>query len=178
MDDSLDRGEEDGAAASSKLNKKKILMIILPTIIIIGLIVSFYAVFNSKKKETKNYSVVTGTVDKDGSVRQSVFYDLPEISAALVGSGDSSISAQINLKITLETEETDKQKIDNLEALSSKINDIIIMHLVELTPEEVNSSEKLYWLKEELLYRINLVTAPMKINSINFKSFEIQNERK
>ena len=60
--------------------------------------------------------------------------------------------------------------------MSSKINDIIIAHLVELSPAEITDSEGFYWLKEELLYRVNLVTDPIKINSINFKNFEIQND--
>lgn len=85
-------------------------------------------------------------------------------------------TATVKLKISLETSDLSEDKINALEALSSKINDIIIAHLVELSPAEITDSEGLYWLKEELLYRVNLVTDPIKINSINFKNFEIQND--
>ena len=44
----------------------------------------------------------------------------------------------------------------------------------ELTEEEISGASGLYWLKEELLYRINLLIAPIRVNNINFKNFEIQ----
>ncbi len=174
MDDGLDRDDEDMGMSSSRINKKKILMIILPAIIIIGLVVSFYAVFSSDKKADKNYSVVTNSNEDGTSAQTVIFYDMPEIVAILKNRDDST--ATVKLKISLETSDLSEDKINALEALSSKINDIIIAHLVELSPAEITDSEGLYWLKEELLYRVNLVTDPIKINSINFKNFEIQND--
>ena len=44
----------------------------------------------------------------------------------------------------------------------------------ETYPEEIETAQGLYWLKEDLLYRINLVTKPLKISNINIKMFEIK----
>ena len=65
------------------------------------------------------------------------------------------------------------EDISTIEALTSKLTDAIIAHTIELRPEEINDSEGLYWLREELLYRMNLISAPIKISNLNFKSFEI-----
>ena len=68
------------------------------------------------------------------------------------------------------------EDIKTIEILTPKINDVVLSHIIELSPEEVQGSTGLYWLKEELLYRLNLVTAPIKINNLNIRSLEIQKE--
>ncbi len=172
MDDGLDRDDEGSGTPLSKINKKKILMIILPVIILIGLAVSFYTVFTRNDQKVKNYSIVSRE-DSEGTAQTVIFYDLPEITAAVP---DDNGTATAKLRISLETTGLTEEKISFLDGLSSKIQDIVIAHIVELSPDELSGSENLYWLKEELLYRINLVTAPVKINGINFKGFEIQND--
>lgn len=176
FDDGLDTGEDALGNASSKVNKKKLLLIILPVLIIIGLVVSFYAVFkSSEKNEVKNYHVVSSAAEtKDGPNKTTIFYDLPEITAVLQSRDDTHQT--VKLQISFEITGLSEDKISIVDGLSPKISDIIISHLVEVYPDEIESSEGLYWLKEELLYRTNLITHPIKINNINFKNFEIQKD--
>lgn len=167
--------EEEGAKTSSKASKKKILLIILPILIIIGLIVSFYTVFNTKKEtEKKNYQVIEdGTTDDAAATgNATILYDLPAIDVLLNSKNNQQARAKIQL--TIETKNIDAEKTHLLDAFVPRINDSIITHLIELYPEEIQSSEGIYWLKEELLYRINLITHPILISNLNFKSFEIQ----
>ena len=172
IDDEED-GEED-KNQTSKASKKKMLLIILPILIIIGLVVSFYTVFNTKKDTTsQNYRIVEdASEDNTPLTNSTIFYDLPEIDVLL--NSKTNQQQRLKLQINLETQNIDAQKVHILEAFIPRINDLIISHLIELYPEEIQSSEGLYWLKEELLHRINLVTHPILISNISFKSIEIQ----
>ena len=96
---------------------------------------------------------------------------MPEIDVLL--NSKTNQQQRLKLQINLETQNIDAQKVHILEAFIPRINDLIISHLIELYPEEIQSSEGLYWLKEELSHRINLVTHPILISNISFKSIEI-----
>ena len=43
-----------------------------------------------------------------------------------------------------------------------------------MSPEEVSGAEGIYALKSELLYRINLMVAPIKVSNINIKDLDIK----
>lgn len=77
------------------------------------------------------------------------------------------------VKIKLSIELSKMEDITIIEALSAKLTDAVIAHTIELMPEEIDGSEGIYWLREELLYRMNLIAAPVKISNLNFKNFEI-----
>ena len=173
VDDEED--EENDLKTSSKANKKKILLIILPILIVIGLVVSFYAVFNTKKEdEKKNYQVIETATEGETTAtgNTTLLYDLPAIDVLL--NSNNNQQARAKIQITIETKNIEADKTHLIEAFIPRINDSIITHLIELHPEEIQSSEGIYWLKEELLHRINLITHPILISNLNFKSFEIQ----
>lgn len=176
LDDNIESGldaEADISAAGSRLNKKKLLLIVVPIVAFIGVIGFYYsAQKDSSEKNLSNYSIVHHTSD-DGKPSDSytVFYDLPEVAVRLHNTAGKEQVAKIKLSIELSKIED----ISTIESLSSKLTDTIIAHTIELMPEEIDDSEGLYWLKEELLYRMNLISAPIKISNLNFKSFEIIN---
>lgn len=172
QDDDFDKDEDFEAPA--KISRKKILFILIPLLMAVGIAVGFYYVFNRNydNDASLNYSVVKNTASENGTDAETVtvFYDLPEISARLQNPAGEVQTLNFKLSIELSKVE-DTQTVDNL---LPRIKDAINAHIVELTPEEVRGSEGLYWLKEELLYRINLLTAPVKVNNLNFKSFDFQ----
>lgn len=167
--DDFDKIEEDDDNPK-EVNKKKILLFILPALIAIGLAVGLYHTFESSFNDVKGlpYNVLE---QNNGEKKQSlVFYDLPEISATVKSSnGENSIA---NFKISIEL--TNIEDVKKIETLLPRFYDIILAHTQNLHAEEISGSEGLYWLKQELLYRINLAAAPIKIENINFKSFDIQ----
>ena len=173
-----DFDDDEAAFVVSGANKKKVLLIVLPLLVLIGLIVSFYAVFTNRlKSEASHYRIVETPAASDGSAEPTrlIFYDLPEIDAPLSSGGAESFSVKI--KLSLETDAVDDNRIATLDSISPRINDAVIGRLVELRTEEVQTTRGLYWLREELLYRINLITAPIKITNLNFKTFEIQKKQ-
>ena len=65
------------------------------------------------------------------------------------------------------------EDIQIVEGLMPKIVDAVIAHTNELTPDEISGSNGLYWLREELLYRSNLIVSPVVVANLNFKAFGI-----
>ena len=169
--DDINKDEE--TEEPTKVNKKKILLFLLPVLIAIGIAVGLYHTFESSFNNIQGlpYSVLEqeGDAAKEGK-KALIFYDLPEMTIPLkTVKGDEEI-ANFNLSIEL----TNKEDIAKIEILLPRFYNIIIAHTQELHPEEVSGAEGLYWLKEELLYRLNLAAAPIKISNINFKTFEVK----
>lgn len=165
--------ESSLSSTDSRLSKKKLLFIVVPIVALIGILGFYYTAQKKSSEQTpSNYSVVHHA-GEDGKATESytVFYDLPEVDIRLHNAAGKEQVAKIKLSIELSKIED----ISTIEALSSKLTDAIIAHTIELMPEEIGGSEGLYWLKEELLYRINLIAAPVKISNLNFKNFEIIN---
>lgn len=151
-------------------NKKKVLIYVLPIVVAIGLLVSFIIVFTKKDTSLNGeYSIVSSSEDGSNS-QATVFYSLPELSAALRNSNGAN--TMVKLKLNIELSSIDDIKI--IEAMLPRINDTLLAHIVELTPDELSGSNGLYNLKKELLYRINMLTSPIKILNLNFKTFDIQ----
>ncbi len=167
----LDRDVQDEEA--KPLSRKKLLVFVLPVVIVIGLSAGIFFVFNSNynARNVGSYSVVKKAANAGRPSDQIiVFYDLPEITSNLkIAEGEENRFLRIRLNLELSNTEDAK----TIEALTPKITDAVISHTIELTPAEVSGSEGLYWLRKELLYRINLITDPVKISGLNFRVFEI-----
>lgn len=147
------------------IDSKKILIFLLPVLAIIGICAGlFYFFFKMDNHQEVNYQMVAG--DEKSGTAPVIFYDLPELVVLLPNEENSSLRAKINLELgTVED-------ISKVEAMLPRINDMLISHALALRPEEVSGNRGMYWLKEEFLHRINLLLAPVKVKSLNFKSFE------
>lgn len=172
LDDDFDA--EEAEDEKNKLDRKKILMFLLPALIAIGLVVSFYSVFSKKNNSPANlsYAVVERPENNEDGTKQNkitILYDIPEINVRITD--EVGTPQDISLKINLELNNIEDIKI--IEGLMPKIIDAVIAHTIELTPDEISGSNGLYWLKEELLYRINLIVYPVVVTNLNFKTFNL-----
>lgn len=167
LDDSVPNDE------SKPLSRKKLLIFILPVVIVIGLSAGLFYVFNNNYDgNAGSYSVIRkASSDSKSPDDVTVFYDLPEITTLLKAEAGS---AKERLLIRLNLELNSIEDTKTIEILTPKIIDAVIAHTIELTPREISDSSGLYWLKEELLYRINLITNPIKVSSLNFRAFEVE----
>ena len=170
-DESFDKAEDEELQIKP-FNKKKVLIYVVPVIVVIGLAVSFITVFTRKDRldGEGDFSIVTTAGEGEDAGKITVFYTLPELSVRLRSSAETS--SNVKVKISIELSSVDD--IKTIEAMLPRINDTLLAHIVELTPDEISGSDGLYNLKEELLYRINLLTAPVKVSNLNFKTFDIQ----
>lgn len=174
FDDDLDKQGND--APSSKVSKKKILVFLLPILIVIGIAVGMYHIFGTRNQDTAGmpYNIMEKSNQDSGKDGKQllIFYNLPEISAQIKATDGSKQTVHIKINIEL----SNMEDIKTVETLLPRLNDIIISHTSELTSEEISGANGIYWLKEELLHRINLVAAPIKIENLNFKSFEVKKQ--
>ena len=168
-DDDIETPE--GVEIKLKDNRKKILIFILPALIVIGISVGLYhAITKDYKKSENSYSIVTQPNASDDGEKVTILYDLPEISAAMQSIGPDTERLNLSLNIEL----SNVEDIPTIEQLSPRIKDAVLSHVVALEPQEVENSNGLYWLKEELLYRINLIVSPIKIDNLNIKALDFQ----
>ena len=171
-DKDIEADETEGDIVPEKGMKKKILIYLVLAIIVIGAGVGgIVTYFTSVNKDTSQaYDIITRK-NADGSGETStVFYSLPELSANLRTSSGVFETVRIQLNLELSSVED----ISMITSMSSRINDIIIGHLVEITAEEISGSEGFYALKTELLHRINLMISPVTILNLNIKNLDIQ----
>ena len=172
VNEDIDDEEQEETSLPEKGVKRKILMYLIPAIVLIGVGVGAVSVFFTSvgNDNDLNYDVVTQKgADSSGDI-VTVFYSLPEIKANLRTS--IGIFETIRIKVNLELSSV--EDITTINSMIPRINDIITTHLVELTPEEVSGAEGFYALKTELLYRTNLIVAPVKVLNLNIKSLDIQ----
>ena len=146
---------------------------LLPALIAIGLVVSFYSVFSKKTgPQNLSYAVVERPGGTDGDTAQNkltILYDIPEINVRIKDEAGTPQDVSLRLNIEL----TRMEDVQIVEGLMPKIVDAVIAHTIELTPDEISGSNGLYWLREELLYRINLIVSPVVVANLNFKAFGI-----
>lgn len=174
LDDNIENGfdgDDDITAPGSKLSRKKLLLIVVPVVAAIGIFGFYYTSQKSQKDQAPaNYSIVRHAAENGKETDSyTIFYDLPEVDVRLSNVPGKDQVVKIKLSIEL----SKMEDITIIEALSAKLTDAVIAHTIELMPEEIDGSEGIYWLREELLYRMNLIAAPVKISNLNFKNFEI-----
>lgn len=165
IDDDIDDIEE--LIDSPHTKRRKLMILLLPIIVVIGLSVGLYFAFSSKLDSNKGeFNIVQ--YNKDSDEGATVFYDLPEINTIVKGKNQNH---KLRLKINIELSGVDDMLV--IQAMTPRLTNAVLAHVIELYIEEVEGSTGLYWLKEELLYRFNLVASPVKIKNINFSVFEL-----
>ena len=99
-----------------------------------------------------------------------IYYDLQEIIVNLnVGSASPSF---LKMKISLEL--ANALDVPSIEAQLPRIRDSFHVYIRELRRTDLQGSEGIYRLREELLLRINKIVHPIKVRDILFKEILIQ----
>ncbi len=102
--------------------------------------------------------------------QKAVFYDLPEILVNLNSSGKKETYLKIRIALELENGEI----LTDLEPLMPRVIDNFQVFLREMRVEDISGSAGMIRLKEEMLQRINLSVAPLKVKDVLFKEMLIQ----
>ena len=158
--------EETEEVKKTKLDSKKLLIFLIPVLAIIGIAFGiFYFFLSSDNSQETNYVSVSVGNEADG-ISTVIFYDLPEIAVLLQNEKNSTLKIKLNVELSSPAD------IPTIDAMMPRIKDMIISHTISLRPEEIRGNRGMFWLKEEFLRRINLLIAPLKVNNLNFKTFE------
>lgn len=180
-----DEAEEGAETKKKSITKKQIIIIATPALFVIILAVGLYfsgfldGLFgkNNPAEPVPGANTATNGATGDaataGAVQEdeisTVFYDLPEIIVNI----NSQEARGPLVKFTVSLELENKDFVGKIEAVMPSIKDAFLVHLRELRMEELEGSEGMYRLKEELLKRINRAIKPAKIYDIKFVKFEI-----
>jgi len=98
-----------------------------------------------------------------------VFYDLPDFLVNLSGP-----PPQHYLKMRVALEVKDKEAVAALELEMPRVLDGFQTFLRELRPEDLEGSQGMLYLKEELLRRLNLAMQEPVVNDVLFKEIIVQ----
>ena len=144
------------------MKKKKLLMILVPLLLVGGGAGAYFAgvLPGGGKKAVKAEAPKPEAAEK-----KHVFYELPDIIVNLNTPGRRQDSL-LKIKINLDLES--KADIAKIEAVLPRIIDNLQVYLRELRTEDIQGSEGLYRLREELLHRVNAAVEPVKVNEVLF----------
>ncbi len=105
-----------------------------------------------------------------GGSSKFTFYELPDIVVNLSNPGRKSTF----LKIKINLELADKKQIKTIEAVLPRIVDNLQIYLRELKVEDLQGSEGLYRLREELLHRVSMAAEPAQVKDVLFGEMIMQ----
>jgi flagellar FliL protein len=150
------------------MKKKKLLMILVPVLLLGGGAGAYFSgALGGGKKAVK----AEATKKPEATEKKHVFYELPDLVVNLNTPGRRQDS-YLKIKINLELE--DKAAIPKLEAVMPRIIDNLQVYLRELRVEDIQGSEGLYRLREELLHRVNVAAEPVKVHDVLFAEMLMQ----
>lgn len=159
---SEDEGEEAAAPAKRRLaGKVLVLYIVLPVLFLVGAGVGLYmsGIFGGAHEEEEVAAVAP----------VPVFFDLPEFLVNLSGP-----PPQHYLKLTVSLEVIDQPSVAVLEAAMPRVLDGFQTFLRELRPEDLEGSQGMLTLKEELMRRLTLATQQPIVSDVLFKEIIVQ----
>ncbi len=176
MAEDYEETPDEGAAPSEKSaggKKKLILLVVLPLLLIVGAAAGAYftgladplvAMLGGGAKPAEEPK-------EKGIAAVPVFYELPEMLVSL-NPGQGRRPSHLKIKVWLElSAATDTPKI---EAMLPRIVDSFQVYLRELRVEDLQGAAGMYRLREELMLRVNRVSAPAKINDVLFQDVLVQ----
>jgi len=162
-------GEEGEGEAPKKSKKKLIILVVILLLVVGGGGAGFMLMSGGEPAEGEG---VEGAeqVEEEKAPETFVFYDLPDIlvNLALEGGGKSF------LKISVSLELADELDVPKLEKLEPRIVDKFQVYLRGLSVDDLQGTEGVYRLREELLARVNATVKPIKVSQILFKEILVQ----
>lgn len=179
---------EEELALAAKAAKKKKLIMIVGAVLLIGLLVGGLiaggVIGGGEKTESHAEKEVHpgddpclepasgGGEKKDAAVDpcKPVYLDVPDIVVNLVS--DSRRAHFANVKVTLEIKTPDK--VTKVEDNMPRIVDSFNTYLREMTKEDLEGSEGLIRLEDEMMLRLNKILPVGVVTDILFKSVIVQ----
>lgn len=159
-------GEEQGKKKKKLSGKKLVLFIALPVLLLIGGGAAFMlGVFGGGDEEQVPVEEVKAPKPPP------VFFDLPDMLVNLNSAGAKKAHF-LKLNISLEIENAEDAA--KLKAVLPRIVDSFQVYLRDLRMEDLQGSEGVYRVREELLRRVNAAAEPVKIGDVLFREMLIQ----
>ena len=172
----IDDAEDEEGGGGRVSGKKLVLFIALPILLLLGAAagVFFSGVLDPLlgEEQAEEMAEEGGAMEPGpaGAGEPGVFVDLDEILVTLRTAGTKQ--KFLKLQVTFELERAEDEA--RIEAVKPRIIDNFQVFLRELRLEELEGSQGVYRIKEELLNRVNQAVHPLKIKDVLFKDMLIQ----
>lgn len=177
MSEEVENGEGEEGGKKKVGGKKLVLFIVLPILILVGAGAGLYfsgmldSLLGVEEQQDGEGSGQGGETAGGPAVATPGFYlDVPEMLVSLRSSGRKQ--QILKLRISLELAGPEDQAA--IEAFMPKIVDNFQVFLRELRVEELEGSQGLYRIKEEMLARVNQSAHPVKIKDVLIGDMLIQ----
>lgn len=181
MAETKDLGTEDQKASSqgaeNKPEEKKgkngmkiIILVVISFFIIAGGITVFLFLTESGRHMAGLDKKKEGKEEKEISPETLTFYKMPELMVNLVPAGKKTPFLRLGIKLELPNAEAQK----TIDLLLPRVIDQFQMYLRELRMEDIEGSAGIHRLREELLKRVNAVSAPLKVKDVLFEVLLVQ----
>lgn len=164
-----DQSEEDGAEDKAASKKKKLLMILAPVLLLVLGGAGYFGASYMGMFESSGDVVVSGDTPPPPP-KPAFYHELPEMVVNL--SSKDKRGAYLKMVIALEV--SDQSVAEALQPNLPRVLDLFQVYLRELRAQDLEGSQGIYRLKEELLKRINLAVHPSRVNRILFKEIIVQ----
>jgi flagellar FliL protein len=164
----------DEQPSGRKFDKKKlILMAAAGLVVLIGVGAGVY--FSGLLGSDKGGDQAGGTEEVDAAAANAApvaahYLDLDEMVITLGGVGRKSSFLKMRLSLELRSPEDEAR----IKAILPRIVDNFQVFLRELRIEELQGSQGLYRVKEELLARVNAAAHPTKVRDVLFREMLVQ----
>ncbi len=160
-------GEEESEAKSPASSRKKLLMLAPVLLLLLGggvwFGLSYLGLFESAGD-------VAMSDDTPPPPKPAYYHELPEMVVNL--SSKETRSHYLKMKIALEV--SDASVAAAMQPNLPRVLDLFQVYLRQLRAEDLEGSQGIYRLKEELLKRINMAVHPSRVNRILFKEIIVQ----
>jgi flagellar FliL protein len=171
--DASDENAEDGESGASgkKGGKKKLILFAAIGLVVLlgaGAGVYFSGLLGGGEKHDKD--AVAGEEAEHVPPAAAHYLDLDEMVITLGGVGRKSSFLKMRLSLELASSEDEIR----IKAIMPRIIDNFQVFLRELRIEELQGSQGLYRVKEELLARVNAAAHPTKVRDVLFREMLVQ----
>ena len=167
-------GQGDGQPSGSRFDKKKlILMAAAGLVVLIGVGAGVYfsgLLGGGKDAEQAGKAEEADVAAANAAPIAAHYLDLDEMVITLGGVGRKSSFLKMRLSLELRSPEDEAR----IKAILPRIVDNFQVFLRELRIEELQGSQGLYRVKEELLARVNAAAHPTKVRDVLFREMLVQ----
>lgn len=158
---------EEGEAEAKASGRKKLLILLPVALLLLGgggwFALSYLGLFDSAGE-------VAMSDDAPPPPKPAYYHELPEMVVNL--SSKETRSHYLKMKIALEV--SDASVAAAMQPNLPRVLDLFQVYLRQLRAEDLEGSQGIYRLKEELLKRINMAVHPSRVNRILFKEIIVQ----
>ena len=154
--------------------KKRNKSLWLLALLFIAIVIALLALFLGRLSFIGEFLPSTSGVlanKQDAQINTVVIYKIREpLEVVLNSGGDSRDYLRLELSLKLGR----NQDSPFVKSLEPAIRDTIIPYLQELRPNELQGSRGMFLLREEMLFRINKITSPVRVDDVYITEMQLQ----